>query len=89
VESTELQKTLGRLREELRGGQPLDPEARAQLEALARDIERLLRPGAREPEALDNLSRRLGEAIGQFEESHPELTAAVNRVADALSRLGI
>ena len=31
----------------------------------------------------------LREAIERFEESHPELTAAVNRVADALARMGI
>jgi hypothetical protein len=84
-----LQETLTRLHEELRQGPPLDDEARAQLETLAQDIERALRPGSREPDALDALGRRLREAIERFEESHPALTAAVNRVADALARMGI
>ena len=89
VERDELRKTLARLHEELRGGQRLDAEARELLETLARDIERLLHPGPREPEALEALAQRLGEAIERFEESHPALTAAVNRVADALARMGI
>ena len=89
MERKELQRTLASLHEELRRSQPLDDDARELLETLARDIERQLHPGAREPEVLDALGRRLGEAIERFEESHPALTAAVNRVADALARLGI
>lgn len=89
MERRELQKTLSRLREELRAGQSLDDEAREQLENLARDIEQVLHPESREPAALDALAQRLREAIERFEESHPALTAAVNRVADALARMGI
>lgn len=89
VERKELRNTLARLHEELRAGQPLDADARELLETLASDIERLLHPGSREPEALEALARRLAEAIERFEESHPALTATVNRVADALARMGI
>ncbi|HEX5067595.1 MAG TPA: DUF4404 family protein [Myxococcota bacterium] len=89
MERDELQKTLARLRAELRNGPPLDTGARAQLEGLAHDIEQRLRPDRTEPEALEALAKNLREAIERFEETHPELTAAVNRVADALSRMGI
>jgi hypothetical protein len=89
VKQTELRETLSRLHDELHTGQPLDDEARGMLERLAGDIEQVLHPESREPDALEALGRRLREAIERFEESHPELTAAVNRVADALARLGI
>lgn len=89
MERSELQTTLARLRDELRGASALDARAREQLEALARDIEQRLRPDRTEPEALEALAKNLREAIERFEESHPELTAAVNRVADALARMGI
>lgn len=89
MERDELQKTLTRLRDELRNGPPLDARGRAQLEGLARDIEQRLHPDRTEPEALEALAKNLREAIERFEESHPELTAAVNRVADALARMGI
>jgi hypothetical protein len=84
-----LQDLLGRLRAELRDGPSLDSGAREQLEGLARDIERRLHPDRTEPEALEALAKNLREAIERFEETHPALTAAVNRVADALSRMGI
>jgi hypothetical protein len=89
VARRELEQTLARLREELRHGPPLDGRSREQLEQLARDIEQRLHPERTEPEVLEALAHRLREAIERFEESHPELTAAVNRVADALARIGI
>jgi hypothetical protein len=89
VERDDLQSTLARLRDALRSGPPLDTSGREQLEGLARDIELRLHPDRTEPEALEALAKNLREAIERFEESHPELTAAVNRVADALARMGI
>ena len=90
MKQRELQETLARLHEELRNGQHLDDEARGMLERLAGDIEQALHPASADSvDALDALGQRLREAIERFEESHPALTAAVNRVADALARMGI
>ncbi|HXK22752.1 MAG TPA: DUF4404 family protein [Myxococcota bacterium] len=89
MEERQLQEMLARLRAELRDGPPLDSGAREQLEALARDIEHRLHPDRTEPEAFEALANNLREAIERFEETHPALTAAVNRVADALARMGI
>lgn len=85
----ELRDTLARLHTELRAAKPLDAEARALLEHLARDIEQLLHGAPHEPAALEAMGRRMRAAIDHFEETHPALTAAVNRVADALAHLGI
>lgn len=80
-------------------GVDLPDEAREALRDAAREIERALgesrargNGGAPAVPALadaDSLRRRLQEAIGRFEESHPTLTAVVGRVIDALSDLGI
>jgi predicted molibdopterin-dependent oxidoreductase YjgC len=87
VKQRELQETLARLHDELQNGQHLDDEARGMLERLASDIEQVLHPAP--PDSIDALGSRLREAIERFEETHPALTAAVNRVADALARMGI
>ena len=64
--------------------------SRALLAELARDIETLLeRSDAGEEEPDGRLVGALRTATERFEESHPELTAVVGRIADALSRLGI
>jgi Domain of unknown function (DUF4404) len=80
-------------------GVELPADARDSLREAAREIERALGAlqergnggagEARGAEDADSLRRRLQEAIGRFEESHPTLTAVVGRVIDALSDLGI
>jgi hypothetical protein len=86
---SELRETLTRLDEELQRTRELDASSRDALARLARDIEELLERDAREPDGLEALGERLREAVAQFEDSHPALTTAVGRVADALASLGI
>ena len=86
---TELCDTLTRLDQELQRTHELDDASRRQLEHLAREIEELLHREEREPDGLEALGERLREAVSQFEQSHPALTTAVGRVADALASLGI
>lgn len=81
----ELRKTLETLQRELSEGAPLDPEARRLLSELADDIEALLA----QPAASGPLVERLRAATERFEESHPDLTAVVGRLADLLANLGI
>jgi chromosome segregation ATPase len=75
---SELRETLARLDEELQ-----------RTNQLAREIDELLHRESREPDGLEALGERLRDAVAQFEESHPALTTAVGRVADALASLGI
>jgi chromosome segregation ATPase len=86
---SELRETLARLDEELQRTNQLDDASRRQLERLAREIDELLHRESREPDGLEALGERLRDAVAQFEESHPALTTAVGRVADALASLGI
>lgn len=82
-----LRETLDALHRELDEAREIDETARAELEHVARDIRDLLE--RTDPDEAQSLVDRLGEAVQAFEESHPALTAAVNRVASALSNLGI
>ncbi len=82
-----LRNELEHLHRELSEAPSLDPEARALLAEVAADIERLLAQDA--PESAAPLARRLSAATERFEETHPQLTAVVGRLADALANLGI
>jgi hypothetical protein len=86
-EKERMREDLRRL-DELARSSALDPAARARLAEIARDIEALLdeREAA---ETRESLVDRLRSAAEHFEESHPSLTAAVGRIADALAALGI
>jgi len=72
--------------DESEGGARVGPEARELLQAVMRDIQRLLDEREEEPEGLVD---RLREAVEDFEESHPALSEAAGRVIDALARMGI
>jgi len=89
VPKERLREDLDRLRAELERSSALDPKARELLEDLARDIEGHLESTGAADHTQDSLVDRLRSATGHFEESHPNLTAAVGRIADALSALGI
>lgn len=85
----ELRETLETLHRELSQGAALDPESRHLLAELASDIEALLAQERAEPAAGGPLAERLRAATERFEESHPDLTAVVGRLADLLANLGI
>jgi hypothetical protein len=90
MDQRELRETLARLHDELGRSRELDDASRELLERLAADIEARLHPDASDPpDALDLLSERLRGAITRFEDTHPALTTAIGRVADALASLGI
>ena len=88
MERQPLRDTLDQLHAELERNESLDVESREALEGLVGDIrEALARSEGGSAHA--GLIDRLREATRKFEESHPTLTAAVGRVADALSNMGI
>ncbi|HEY5657240.1 MAG TPA: DUF4404 family protein [Myxococcota bacterium] len=85
-----LRETLEELQRKLEEPGAVDAASRELLGELLEDIEAALtrEPGEREGEG-SSLLDRLSEIAERFEESHPSLTAAVGRVANALSNLGI
>ena len=77
------------LNDALATGKPLTAEQRGALDGLLDEVETLLDESAEAEPDPDSLAERIREAGVNFEESHPNLTAAVGAVADALARLGI
>ena len=69
-------------------GDDLAEEVRAELRETAEEIRQALDP-SEDAELSVSLQNRLTSVLESFEESHPRLTQAVGRVADALSDLGI
>lgn len=78
---------LRQLQEELARSPGVDPQTRELVAGIARDVEALLE--SEDAGEAESLVDRLRSAAGDFEESHPALTAVVGRIADALSALGI
>jgi len=84
-----LRETLDELHRELESTESVEAADRAALERVARDLHELLDREEHEPEEHESLLDQLREATQRFEEEHPSLTAAINRVATALSNIGI
>lgn len=87
---THLRETLEQLHQELESTDRVDSQARELLEEVLSGIQDVLhREEGPSGEEHSSLVDRLTEATQRFEKEHPSLTAAVNRVATALSNLGI
>jgi hypothetical protein len=89
VPKQRLREDLARLQEDLSHSPGLDDEARNLVAEITRDVEALLVRTEGSEDEKEGLVDRLRSAASSFEESHPSLTAAVGRIADALSALGI
>jgi uncharacterized membrane protein YccC len=87
---TRLRTTLEELQRTLEEPDAVDAESRQLLGELVEEIQAVLARAPEEREDADpSLLDRLAEMAQRFEKSHPSLTAAVGRVANALSNLGI
>jgi hypothetical protein len=77
------------LRAELAGAERVDDEARAELERVSAEIERLVEKEQTDAAQARGEASGLQEALLEFEAEHPQLTGAINQVAAALANLGI
>jgi len=91
MKADELHETLQQLHEELGRASRVDPESERLLRELMADISKLIgeRGGGEAPAESGGVVERLVEASKEFEEQHPGLVAAIGRLADALSRIGV
>jgi len=89
MEKQRLLQTLEELRAELLLAKSVDPETMAQLEQLTKDIQHAVHQGKRstEPE-VEPASSGLNDLLLKFEAEHPQLSASIGRVADALAAMG-
>lgn len=84
----QLNDMLQRLHRELEHADSVSGPQRELLREITDDIDRLL--GEAEPgDEAHGLGERVTEAVGRFEQSHPNIAFALRRVVDALGRMGI
>ena len=81
-----LDETLTELQDQLAHLKDLDQEQLEKLRAAAQQISDTL---DHQDVSSATLAQRLQEATRQFEQSHPQLTTTVGRIADLLAQLGI
>jgi hypothetical protein len=95
-----IEDTIARIEERLRTAQSLRPEQRSELERLLAELRReaeALPPHCRASRSDESdvvldargAADRLGENLTEFEASHPQLVALVNRISTILSNMGI
>ena len=89
MSKTQLRRTLAQLHQEIEKTEFIDPKDEALLRGLMRDIRALLEASAAKRGEHRSLGDRLKDAIERFEDSHPTLTANMQRVADALGRAAV
>lgn len=79
-----LKQHLEQLHDTLSKGEPLDGESKDLLKQLDADIQKVL-----SGEEDDGLSNRLEQQAVEFEGQHPQLSAILRDIMDALSKMGI
>ena len=97
MKERKLRETLAELHRELERTEPRDTAARERVKQAAREIDAWLesaetseqRAERPDEDADESVGDRLRDAAIRFEEEHPNLSATVRRVIDALSDLGI
>jgi hypothetical protein len=91
MKTDDLHQTLQQLHEELARAKRVDPESERLLRELLADISKLIgeRDAGRSPVESSGVVDKLVEASKDFEEHHPGLVAAIGRLADQLSRIGV
>lgn len=86
MSESHLKALLAELHEELEAAENLSDEQVAQLREATQEIDAVLR---RERKETTFLAETFRSAADRLEDSHPRLTHAVGRVADALAQIGI
>lgn len=94
----QLRESIRHLREELASGDPLSRDERERLERVLGEVSNVLAgEGAGEPAESDESEESwsgldlddLSSLVDRFEDTHPNLSVVLGRIADALSQLGI
>jgi hypothetical protein len=84
VSRESLRQHLDELHAELTSTETLDPETRAMLEEVARDIEQVLEGGTD-----DSVRGRVEGAAVRFEAEHPRFARLLSEVTDTLAKIGV
>jgi hypothetical protein len=90
MDDNDSRKLLQQLHDEINNLQSVDEKSSDLLRDIDGDIRSLLeRSGEKTTEVHPTIIGRLEDAVGEFEVTHPELTALISKVLDSLSIAGI
>lgn len=90
MEKQQLQESLAALHAALSHREVIDDDTRSLLSVLNDDIDRLLDDSTENSvEDVEPVTEQVDNLLLKFEAEHPDLTAALNRVASALANMGI
>ena len=84
-----LRQMLNELHTELQRTDTIDDPSRKLLRSLLDDIEDLLERKEKGGTQSQSVVERLRETVRAFETTHPALTEAIGRMADALAAMGV
>ena len=85
----DLRQLLEQLHAEIRVTDTIDDRSRELLRGVLGEIEDLLERKQKQGTRPESIIERLRGAVKSFEKTHPTLTDAIGRVADALAGIGI
>jgi uncharacterized coiled-coil DUF342 family protein len=88
MENQRLSKQLQDLQTQLQQAKTLEPNDREALLQLVKDIQATL-ARTDKSEEYESAVQRLEDAVQRFEVTHPQMTAAMARVINSLSNMGI
>lgn len=89
MSSEQIKKNLRELQHRLEQVDPLDDELQGLLTELDEDLHRLLGADSQAGEEQEGLQERLESLAADFDTRHPQLSAVLRELGDALARVGI
>ena len=89
VREQHLRQMLEHLHTELQRTDTIDDRSRELLRSVLGDIEDLLERKEKRGTQPESIVQRLRETVRAFETTHPTLTEAIGRLADALAGMGV
>jgi chromosome segregation ATPase len=89
MSSDDIKSSIRTLHQRLEDAGPLDSETRELLAQLDADLHRLLAAKADVRIEEDGLQERLESIAADFDSRHPQLSAILRELGDALARVGI
>lgn len=86
-----LREILAQLQDELWRAGEVGPESRDLMRNVRDDISTVLKRSmaGETPEVDDSVKDRLGQAVVEFESSHPQLSFTLERLMESLANMGI
>ncbi|NTU53360.1 MAG: DUF4404 family protein [Chlorobiaceae bacterium] len=89
MEQQKLKELLETLHQELAQLGSVDEKTEEVLSSLRDDISKLVEGGEGAAREAVNLTDRMNDAVGHFEEEHPRLSMMIQHVLDSLARMGL